>query len=196
MLWGAHGAEAAPRPHGRPHAEPHRQGWEALHSSGLWKPAAAAAEQLAPGREGPPGGAGPGVPAVGNQGGRAGVGACPDWDRLGYRGAFVWGFMACEAALPARQEAPIGTRLARGAQGRGQEEGEGGDSTALLQLQHHCRLMAAPGPLKPHARPCDMLAVLSQGWHHLWMEDAAGSGHAADPCSSTQHHVPGRGCLA
>lgn len=115
-------------------------------SSGLWKPAAAASEQLAPGREGPPGGAGPGVPAVGNQGRRAGVGAGPDWDRLGYRGPFVWGFMACEAALPARQEAPIGTRLARGAPGRGQEEGEGGDSTALLWLQHHCGLMAVPQP--------------------------------------------------
>uniref|UniRef100_A0A8C3VDA2 E1 ubiquitin-activating enzyme n=1 Tax=Catharus ustulatus TaxID=91951 RepID=A0A8C3VDA2_CATUS len=41
---------------------------------------------------------------------------------------------------------PIGTRLARGAPGRGQEEGEGGDSTALLWLQHHFGLMAAPQP--------------------------------------------------
>lgn len=52
------------------------------------------------------------------------MGASPDWDGLGDRGPFVWGFMACEAALPPRQETPIGTRLARGAQGRGQEEGE------------------------------------------------------------------------
>lgn len=97
------------------------------------------------------------------------MGACPDWDRLGYRGAFVWGFMACEAALPAWQEAPIGTRLARGAQGRGQEEGEGGDSTALLRLQHRFGLMAAPGPFKPHAQPCVILAVVSLAWHHPWM---------------------------
>uniref|UniRef100_A0A8D2PXL2 E1 ubiquitin-activating enzyme n=1 Tax=Zosterops lateralis melanops TaxID=1220523 RepID=A0A8D2PXL2_ZOSLA len=113
---------------------------------------------------------------------------CPDWDRLRYRGAFVWGFMACEAVLPARQEAPIGTRLARGAQGRGQEEGEGGDSTALLRLQHHFGLMAAPGPLKPHARPCVILPVVTRGWHQPWMENAAGSGHALRALQ--QHPTP------
>lgn len=204
------GAEAAPLPHSGPHGEPHGRGgggrrpWR-LRTSGLWKPAGAAGEKLAPGREGPPGGErGWGSRQQGARpqplcwGGRAGAGAGPDWDRLGDRGPFVWGFMACEAALPARQEAPIGTRLARGAQGRGQEEREGGSSTASHRLRHR---FGFPGcPTAPHrapqaAWPCAVPAAVppalapSPGWRML-----LGPATSSRPRSSTRHlRVPQRG---
>lgn len=177
VLWGAHGAEAAPLPMAGPTPSPTGRGgrpWAHLAYGKQLRQPQSSWHRAGKGR---PGERGRGSRRWGTERG-SGVGAGPDWDRLRYRGAFVWGFMACEAVLPARQEAPIGTRLARGAQGRGQEEGEGGDSTALLRLQHHFGLMAAPGPLKPHARPCVILAVLTRGWHQPWMENAAGSGHA------------------
>lgn len=139
-------------------------------AAGSPKAAAAAGEQLAPvpGLQGERGRGPPQLPE-GESG--AGTGAGPDWDRLGDRGPFVWGFMACEAALPARQEAPIGTRLARGAQGRGQEEGEGGASNAsapspawLWAAQPGCGL-TAPAPRYPRVpspvpQPRGVLAVV------------------------------------
>lgn len=66
-------------------------------TSGLWKPAAAAREQLAPDREGLPWGSRQwgARPQPLCWGRRAGAGAGPDWDRLGDRGPFVWGFMVC-----------------------------------------------------------------------------------------------------
>lgn len=156
-------------------------------TSGLWKPAAAAGEQLAPGREGlPRGEQGWGSWQWGARpqplcwGRRVGAGAGLDWDRLDDRGPFVWGFMACEAALPVQQEAPIGTRLARGAQGWGQEEGEGGTSTASRHSSTVPGFLAAPWPPHtPQAAPALCRpAMVPTSWHHPWVEDAAGAGHA------------------
>lgn len=62
------GAEAAPPPHSGPHGQPRGQragGRRQPSTSGLWKTAAAAGEQLAPGREGLPGRSGAGGPGGG-----------------------------------------------------------------------------------------------------------------------------------
>lgn len=160
VLWGAHGAEAAPLPHGRPHAEPHSRAGSRCSRTHLaygnqLRQAESSWHRAGKGR---PGERGRGSRRWGTREGGRGWGQA----QIGT----VW---AIEAPLSgglwrARQGSPSGTagsadwnQIGPGGPGPGAGRGggrEGGDSTALRRLQHHFGLMAAP---RPPQTPCPAL---------------------------------------